>query len=321
MAKEETTGTVIVAFTANLSIAVAKFIAGFMTGSSAMLSEGAHSVADTMNQVFLFTSIKLGGRPPDERHPFGYGKERYFWVFLAAVGIFVAGAIFSIFEGIEKIRGGTGQEGGYLAAYIVLAIAVVMEGTSWTRAVRQIRGEALRARFRFFTYVFKRADPTVKTVAYEDSAALIGLILAFLGVGLHQLTGSPVYDGAASITIGIVLIVTAYLLGRDTKALLVGQAAAPELARGIRTEIASADGIDSVVELLTMQLGPESVLVAARVDLGTRLGSDEIERLAERIDRRLRERFPEVRHVFLDPTAHLRREVAVEPRGPGEHEA
>ncbi|MGH3321124.1 MAG: cation diffusion facilitator family transporter [Streptosporangiaceae bacterium] len=302
MAAQETRGTVLIALSMNLAIAVAKFVAGVLSGSSAMLAEGAHSVADTMNQVFLLASLKLSGRPPDEEHPFGYGKERYFWTFLAAVGIFVAGGLFSILEGVERLTSPGGEEGGVIVAYAVLAVAFVLEGVSWTRAVRQVHGEARKAGFGFMRFIVKRADPTVKTVVYEDTAALAGLVIAALGITLHLVTGNPVYDAAASIVIGLELISFAFVLGRDSKALLVGQAVPPELQRGIRAEIAGVDGIVDVLDLLTMQLGPESVLVAARIDLSNSLTGDDAERAAEHADRRLRERFPEVRHVFLDPT-------------------
>jgi cation diffusion facilitator family transporter len=225
VADEESTGTVIVALIANLAIAAAKITAGLIGGSSAMLAEGAHSVADTTNQVFLLTSLRLSKKAPDDTHPFGYGKERFFWSLLAAVGIFVSGAVFSIYEGVHGLLSGESEVPGYLLSYAVLLVSFVAEGTSWLKAVRQLRGEARAAGRGLIEHVRLSSDPTVKTVFSEDTAALIGLVLAALGLGLHQLTGQAYWDAGAAIAIGVLLAVVAYLLGRDTKEMLIGEAA------------------------------------------------------------------------------------------------
>jgi cation diffusion facilitator family transporter len=297
----ETKRTVLVAGAANLVVAVIKAIAGVLTGSSAMLAESAHSVADTLNQVFLLTSIKKASKPADEEHPFGYGQDRYFWSLLAAFGIFVLGAGFSIFEGILAL-GRSSEEGSPLIAYVVLLLAGIAESISFMKAYRQMHAEARQEKTDLIEHVKTSADTTVKAALFEDSAAVIGLLLAALGIGLSQLTGSSVYDGAASIAIGVLLIVVAVRLGMDNRELLIGRSADDRDLATIREVIGSTDGIDDLHELLTMHLGPDNLIVAARVSLAEGLSSDDAEDLADRVDRRLSEQVPEVSHVFIDPT-------------------
>jgi cation diffusion facilitator family transporter len=294
--------TVLIALAANASIALAKLVAGLISASSAMLAESAHSVADTMNQVFLLASLKLGEREADAEHPFGYGKERFFWSFLAAVGIFVAGAGFSLYEGLQRIFGATSEEGSYGIAYVVLAFAFLAEGTSLVRAWRQTRGEARARRQTYLGFVRASRDPTTKTVLFEDSAAVVGVLLAFAGVGLHQLTGDQVYDGLASVAIGVLLAVIAVTLGRDTRRLLIGEAATPEERKAIVEILEGRPEVDRLLEVLTMALAPDRLLVAARIDLADGLSTDEVERASTEIDHELRDRVPGVWQVFLDAT-------------------
>jgi cation diffusion facilitator family transporter len=293
--------TVLVAGLANIAIAFTKFAAGIAVGSAAMLAEAAHSVADTLNQGFLLTSLHRSDRPADRTHPFGYGMERYFWSLLAAVGIFIAGAGFSVFEGVLAITHG-GEGGNPLVAYIVLALAFVAEGTALARAVYQVRGEAAGRRRSVREQVRHSPDTTVRTALFEDTSALVGLVIAAVGLTLRHLTGSPVYDGAASILIGVLLVVVAYSLGRTSMHMLIGQAAEPEAQRIITKEIEETPGIEKVLDLLTMQLGPEDLIVGAKVAFTDDISADHAEDLADDVDRRLRERLPIVRHVFLDPT-------------------
>jgi cation diffusion facilitator family transporter len=292
--------TVIIAGAANLFVGIIKLAAGLLSGSSAMLAEAAHSAADTLNQAFLLTSVHRGKRPADPSHPFGYGQERYFWSLLAAFGIFVAGAGFSIFEGILAL--GREESGDPLIAYIVLAVAGVAEGISFIRAYSQMRGEARRDRTGLVEHVQRSPDTTVKAALFEDTAALIGLVLAAAGLALRQLTGSGVWDAAASMAIGALLIVVAVKLGLDSRDLLIGRAADPDEQRAIREEIEQTPGADALVELLTMHLGPDHLLVAARVDFSGDITGDDAEDLASTIDRRLAERLPVTPHVFIDPT-------------------
>ena len=298
----ESQGTVLVAGAANLAIAVAKIVAGVLSGSSAMLAEGAHSVADTVNQVFLLTALKRSDKPADSRHPFGYGKERYFWSLLAAVGIFVLGAGFSVYEGVHSLIHPAPVESP-LVAYVVLAVSFVFEGISWLKALRQLHQEAGEKDVGLVHHVLTTTDPTAKTVAFEDSAALIGIVLAVLGISVHLLTGSAIWDGIASIAIGVLLVVVAASLGAQSKRNLIGEALAPRAREGLTRVINETPGVDVVVELLTMRLGPEDVLVAARVDMDDDYSGDDLERAADQVERRIREEYPEVRHVFLDPTA------------------
>ncbi len=295
----ETQRTVVVAGTANIVVMLAKLVAGVLSGSSAMLAEAAHSFADTLNQVFLFTSVRQGARPADREHPFGYGQERYFWSLLAAFGIFVAGAGFSVFEGILSLHTPTHS---YVIAYVVLGVCAVAEGASFLRATHQLRGEARRDQTELLEHVKTSPDVTVKAALFEDTAAVIGLALAAGGLLLEQLTGSPVFDGAASIAIGVLLIVVAVRLALDSRELLIGRAADPKLQQLIREEIEDTPYVDRLLELQTMHVGPDSIIVAARVDLSDDTRGGEVENLADDIDRRLADRLPVTPYVFVNPT-------------------
>jgi cation diffusion facilitator family transporter len=300
--------TVLIALGANLVIAVAKTAAGIITLSSAMLAEAAHSWADTVNQLFLLTSLHKAARPADSVHPFGYGKERFFWTLLAAVGIFVTGAGFSVFQGIRSLitPAAKPDSAEFALTYAVLGVSLLLEGSSLIRALRQVHGEA-RSRGRGFINHLKRSnDPTVKAVASEDSAAVVGIVLATTGIALHQVTGSSVYDASASITIGVLLAWVAYALGRDTKDLLIGEAADPELRLDIQHTVAKHPEVDAVLELRSMQLSPDEVLVAMKVDFAEGLASDRIEAVSTEIEQELRSAYPTVRHVYLDATAASR---------------
>jgi cation diffusion facilitator family transporter len=301
MADDESTSTVLVAGAANLLIAVAKLAAGLASGSSAMLSEAAHSFGDTLNQVFLMASLRKSHKEPDEEHPFGYGKERYFWSLLAAVGIFVLGAGFSAYEGISALTS-PAESGSPMWAFVVLGMSFVFEGSSFAKAVLQLRRNAGGSDSGMFRHLQGDADPALRAVVWEDFVALVGLLLAAGGLGLDTLTGGRTWDGVASLLIAVLLVAVAYGLGRQNQGYLIGKAAAPELRAGIVEAVREADGVDSVLELMTMRLSPEQVLVAVRVDLADHLSPEEIELAADEVDERIRERFPEVRHVFLDPT-------------------
>lgn len=293
--------TVLIAGAANIVVGLVKLAAGVVTGSSALLAEAAHSAADTLNQGFLLASVHQGERPADRGHPFGYGQERYFWSLLAAFGIFIAGAGFSVFEGILALtRGGSSESP--LVAYGALAVASAAEGTSFVRAYRQLRGEARQRRRGLIAHMETSPDTTVKTALFEDSAAVIGLVLAAIGVTLRQLTGSPAWDGGASIAIGALLVAVAVKLGLDSRDLLIGRAADPQLLRLIHGEIAGTPGIDDLLELRTMHLGPDSLIVAARVALDDSISVAQAEDLADDIDRRLTRKLPQDLHVFVDPT-------------------
>ncbi|WP_328525706.1 cation diffusion facilitator family transporter [Kribbella sp. NBC_00359] len=298
---EESDSTVLLAGAANLAIAIAKVVAGLLSGSTALLAEAAHSVADTLNQVFLLTALHRSRKPADARHPFGYGMERYFWSLLAAVGILVLGAGFSIAEGLRSLFAPE-PIAALAVIYSVLAVSFVFEGTSWLRAITQVRREAHEHRVPFLTHL-KNAEPAVKTVAFEDSAALIGLLIAAIGVTLAVVTGQHFWDGTASIAIGLLLIVVAFTLGRDNKTMLIGRALPDDVQQEIRGIISGTPGIERVLELLSLRLAPDRVLVVATVDLADmRTTGSAIEQLAEQVDTDVRRQFPMVRHLYLDPT-------------------
>lgn len=307
----ETKRTIYYALAANLTIAVAKAIGGLLSGSAAMLAEAAHSLADSTNQFFLRISLSRSERESDADHPFGYGKERFFWAFLAAVFIFVAGAVFSIGEGVHRLLAPSKSEGGYAIAMAVLVVAAIAEGTSLVRALKQTRSQARESGLPMKRFIPESRDPTAKTVVFEDTAAVIGIAFAMAGLTASQVTGSMVWDGVASIAVGVLLAVVAVALGRDTKGLLIGESARPEERDALCKAMTEHEGVDEVVELLTMALGPGSLLVAARVDLADGLDSDDIERLANELDERVRDAVPDVREVFIDPTPRHRQGAAV----------
>ncbi|MGH3861013.1 cation diffusion facilitator family transporter [Actinokineospora sp.] len=297
----ESTLTVVLAGSMNLAIAMMKLIAGVITGSAAMLAEAAHSVADTFTELLLLTALKVSDRPADRRHPFGYGKARYFWSLLAAVSIFVSGAVFALYEGFSTIFGEPEESTSPHVAYLVLIIAFALESVSWTQAQRQVRREAAEQGRTLLEHLRHGDDPTSKTVLYEDSAALLGLLIAFAGVGLHQLTGSSVWDGVASVAIGVLLAFVAFLLGRTNAGLLIGRQASEDLVYAIRDTLAAAREIEAVVDLQTMLIGTNRVLVCARVDFDDALTAADLERACVRLATDLGATYPVIAEVFIEP--------------------
>jgi cation diffusion facilitator family transporter len=298
--RPSTRGTVLIAGTANVIVGAIKLAAGIMVGSSGMLAEAAHSAADTLNQALLLLSVHRGERAADERHPFGYGQERYFWSLLAAFGSFIAGAGFSVSEGVLALRRGGGESP--LIAYVALAVSGVAEGTSLVRAIVQLRGAGRRGNVEVLDHVRRSPDTTVKAALFEDSAAMAGLGFAALGLVLRQVTGSPAWDGAASIVIGGLLVVVAVRLGLDSRDYLIGRTAGPEELAVIRAEIGNAPGVHALLDLRTMHLGPDRLVVAAKVAFDDDISADQAEDVADEVDRRLASRLSQIPHVFLDPT-------------------
>jgi cation diffusion facilitator family transporter len=292
---------VLIAVTANAVVMVTKLAGGLLSGSSAMLAEAGHSLADTTNQIFLLVSIELGSREPTPEQPFGYGRMRFLWTFMAAIATFLAGAVFAIGYGVYELFHGE-KSTGYLIAYATLAIAFAAEGMSWARANRQTRHEAAEANLSLLSYVRETRDPNVKMVLFEDTAALAGLTIALCGLLADQITGATVFDPAASIAVGLLLIAVASWMAHDTSELLIGAAARPAEREVLERTLEECPEIDQVVELLTMVLGPNSLLVAARVDFADGLEDEQLERASEDIDRRMREVVPDVTEVFLDAT-------------------
>ncbi|UUU28913.1 cation transporter [Streptomyces sp. CA-210063] len=294
-ADRRTRVTVLVALGANLLIAVAKTIGGLLAGSPALLSEAAHSVADSMNEVFLLAALRRSRRPADSRHPFGYGKERFFWSLLAAVGIFVMGGCFSFYQAIHALTTASEESyDGYVAGIAVLGVALLSEGASLLRALHQVRRQG--------GGVDGLRDPALRTVVAEDGTAVLGVTLAIAGMALHLVTGQVIWEASASFAIGALLVYVAYWLGRDAREQLIGVAADPEPSRKIRSLLAAQPEIDTVEALLTMQLGLDSTLVAARVDLVPGLDSERVEEVAVRIKRSIAHVVPEADQIFLDVT-------------------
>jgi cation diffusion facilitator family transporter len=297
----ESTLTVLVAMGANAGIAVLKLVAGIFTGSAAMFAEAAHSIADTATEVLLLTALKRSDRKADRTHPFGYGKERFFWALIAAVSIFVSGAVFAAYEGISTMLGEGEEQTLVWVAYAVLGGSFLLEGTSWIQAVRQLRNEARKDDTTPLRWLRETDDPTVKTVFFEDSAALIGLLLAFAGVGLHQLTGSAFWDGLASLLIAVLLTVVAYILGGTNKGLLIGRQADGRTVYELRDALADRPEVEQVVDLLTMMIGTDQILLCARLDFDDALDAAALERACADIDADLRKRFPDLQEIFVEP--------------------
>jgi cation diffusion facilitator family transporter len=282
---------------ANGLIAVCKFIAAFWTGSSAMLSEGVHSVVDTGNQSLLLFGIKRSRRPADQAHPFGYGPELYFWAFVVAIILFAAGAGVSIYEGIEKIRHPHEVEDIYVN-FIVLGIAGLFEAWALTVAFREFRRN--QGNRSLMAEVRHSKDPAVFTILFEDTAAILGLIVAAIGLALAEVLHIPELDGVASIVIGLVLAGAAAFLARETKGLLIGEGAGSEVEEAIRTIVMDHAGIKAVNELQTLHFGPTEILLTISLDFEDDLGSVQVEALISDMEADIKAAHPDITRVFIE---------------------
>ncbi len=289
------------AMAANLVIAVAKFLAAGVTGSSALLAEGFHSVVDTGNQGLLLLGLRRSRKAPDEMHPFGYGQELYFWSLIVATLLFGIGGGLSIYEGILHVLHPVAVEDPFWN-YVVLAIAAVSEGTSFAIAVREVLRERERGES-FWHALLGSKDPSVFVVVGEDAAALAGLAVAFLGVWLGHHLGIPELDGAASVLIGVILCVVGVFLAIESRHLLLGESADPSLIRGIQAVVAEDPDVLRARPPLTMHLGRDQVLVNLDVEFRRSLGAEELAKVVRRLERKIRERDGRVRHIFIEATA------------------
>lgn len=288
------------ALAGNAAIAVTKFVAAAYTGSSAMLSEAVHSVVDTGNQGLLLLGIARSKRPPDAEHPFGYGMEVYFWAFVVAILIFGLGAGISFYEGIAQLRD-PHPVTNYVVNYVVLGLAMVFEGFAWTMAWREFN--RVRGGSGILTEVRRSKDPTVFTVLFEDSAAMLGLVVAFVGLLASQFLGLVWADGAASIGIGAILTLTAMGLAYETKSLLTGESAAPSTVEAIRLMALSEPAVRSVNELRSVHFGPDDILANISLDFVDGTDLAEIERTVARIEWRIKEHFPAIAKIFVEVQA------------------
>jgi cation diffusion facilitator family transporter len=285
------------ALAGNFLIALTKFIAFFITRSSAMLSEGVHSVVDTGNQILLLYGLRRARRPADERFPFGHGKEVYFWSFVVAIMIFAVGAGVSIYKGVHHVIHPTPIQSPYLN-YIVLALAMLFEGAAWYFAFTEFT--KAKGKWGYVQAVQRGKDPTMFVVLFEDSAAMLGLIVAFLGIFLSQITANSIFDGIASIIIGLILGGTAAWLAYETKGLLIGESANKEVIRGIREIAIGHDNIQHINEILTMHMGPDFILLNLSVDFDDAASAGDVEKSIARLDKEIKEAYPRIKRIFVE---------------------
>lgn len=296
MATESRT-VILAALAGNSAIAVTKFGAAIFTGSSAMFAEGIHSAVDTGNQLLLLLGLRRAKRPPSPAHPFGHGKEVYFWSFVVAILIFAVGAGISIYEGVHHLLHPRPIDNP-MVNYIVLGLAMVFEAGAWYVAWKGFNEQ--RNGRGYVEAVRRGKDPTLFVVLFEDSAAMLGLIVAFLGILMAQVTGIPWFDGAASVAIGVILALTAAWLAWESMALLIGESADPAVVRGIREIVGGEPDVTEVHEVLTLHMGPDFILVNVAADFADGVPSEKVEAAITRIGRAIKATFPEVRRVFVE---------------------
>lgn len=297
MATDSSNKTIFAAMGANLAIAITKFIAAAITGSSAMISEGIHSVVDTGDQLLLLLGIRMSQKPADDRHPFGYGQELYFWTLIVAILIFAIGGGMSIYEGITHIINPSPLKDP-MWNYIVLGMAILFEGFSWTVALKEFL--PTKGKQSFWQAIKNSKDPTVFTILVEDSAAILGLIVALLGIFLGDFFNNVYFDGIASIVIGIILAIVAIVLARESKGLLVGESANPQTISNIRSLSKTEPGVQEVMRVLTMQLAPQEVLLNLEIQFSKNLTGEEIALTVESLEAKLRQHHPEIKQIFIE---------------------
>lgn len=286
------------ALAGNLAIALVKFVAAYITNSSAMLSEAIHSVVDTLNEILLLYGIKKSQQSPNAQHPFGYGRELYFWAFIVSLMVFALGAVVSIYQGIQHVRYPEEMLSPNLN-YIVLGIAILCEGISWLVALKAFR--KTKGQLGYFEAFRRSKDPTTFTVLFEDTAALCGLFIALIGIYLAHALKIPELDGVASIFIGIVLAISAILLARETKGLLLGESADPQLRDHLLLIAQEDDAVFSANGVLTEQMGADQVIASLSLEFEDHLTSDDIEACVNRIEAKIKQIHPEIMALFVKP--------------------
>jgi cation diffusion facilitator family transporter len=299
MSAGEGTKAVVAALAANLGIAVTKFIAFFLTGSSALLAEAIHSVADSGNQGLLLLGTRQSRRRPTAEHPFGYGRERYIYAFIVAVVLFFVGGVFALYEAYEKISHPEPIASWQWVPIVVLVVAIGLESMSFRTAIQEtnkIRGGAS-----WVSFIRHARIPELPVILLEDFAALIGLVLALVGVGLTLVTGNGIWDGLGSGAIGLLLIVVATVLAIEIKSLLIGESAKPDQVRAIERVINSGDGASHLIHMRTVHLGPDELLVAAKFAVDPDQPAAEVTRWINATEARIREAVPIARVIYLEP--------------------
>jgi len=295
---------ILAAFSANLFIAVVKFVVAYFSASSAMLAEAIHSAADTLNQILLFVGIKKAAKKADELHPFGFSGEAYFWSFIVAIILFTTGAIFSIYEGIHKLRHPAPVD-HIQYAFLVLGIAIIAEALSLRTAFRKINIE--RGKTGIVAYLRKSKKAELIVIFLEDSAALIGLAIALVALLLEHFTKIFLFDGLASILIGVLLAVTALFLGNETRSLIIGESADPAMLRKIRLLLLKEDSITRVIHIRSLHLGAEDILLAVKAEFSDQLNTRQICILINGLEKDIRAQFPEVNKIFIEPDIFRKR--------------
>jgi cation diffusion facilitator family transporter len=304
---------IIAAFIANLGIAISKFVGFLLTRSAGLLAESVHSLADTGNQALLLLGSKRAKRPADRAHPFGYGPERYFWGFVVALVLFSMGGLFALYEGIEKLRHPHEIE-SVAVAFGILAVAIVLEGFSLATAVKEAR-HVKSPGTTWWSFIRTSKSPELPVVLLEDTGAQAGLVLAVFGLVMAEITGNPRWDAVGSIAIGVLLIVIAMVLGVEMKGLLIGEAATDADEAAVRASLGSAAGVNSIIHLRTMHLGPDSLLVAAKIDFDHSFTVEELARAIDDAEARLRAAVPTADMVFIEPD--IRRSAGTTPVSSG----
>ena len=292
------TRTIVIALLANLGIAVSKFIAAAITASSALLTEGVHSVVDSTNQLLLLWGRRQSQKPPDEFHPFGYGRELYFWSFVVAVLVFALGAGVSVYEGIIHLHQ-PHETVSPLIGYVVLLIAFLLDGWSTVEAYREFK-EA-KGEIGWIEAIRRSKDPAAFIVLLENGAAMAGVVVAALGLFLAQQTGNPFYDGAASIVIGLILAFTAFVLAYESKGLLIGEAADPEVVLGIRKLVCEQKGVVAAGEVRTVHSSPDQITAMLSVDFDDGISAADVEHIVCTIEEKASQHWPEVRRLYIRP--------------------
>lgn len=305
MSTEGGTKAVVAALLANLGIAVTKFVAFFLTGFSSMLAEAIHSVADSGNQLLLLLGGKRSRREATEEHPFGYGRERYIYSFIVAIVLFSVGGLFALYEAYHKfheVHAGhseVGDDWKRFVPVVVLAVAIVLEGMSFRTAIRE--ADKIRGSSSYVEFIRRAKEPELPVILLEDFAALLGLVFAFLGVTLMLITGNQYFDAAGTALIGMLLVLVAVALAAETKSLLLGESASEEVQRAIHGALTGTAGVERVIHLKTMHLGPDELLVAVKIGVGATDSAAEVAAAIDRAEVAMRSAVPSATSIYVEP--------------------